>query len=118
MSAIDPVASFIATLLKNPFLVIIDTEAVALIRHFTTDLIMKYIYTDQSSPYNHMYLIAIRVGVSCFAYWIYKTVTAIKDLKDEFSHFFLIIFVYVMITRIFKLGDLRFIKLKKEEKKE
>ena len=43
MSAIDPVASFIANLLKNPFLVIIDTEAVALIRHFTTDLIMKYI---------------------------------------------------------------------------
>ncbi len=105
-------SGFLSKFAASPYSVIIDTEAVALIRHFITKFILSKVYTGnkENKKFNELFLLAIRVGVSCIAFFIYKKVTAIKDFQDEFTHIFLILFAYIMITRIFKLGDISFFK--------
>lgn len=108
----EVISSFLSKFAASPYSVIIDTEAVALIRHFLTKFILHNIYTkdNENKKYNELFLLAIRVGVSCIAFFLYKKITAIKDFQDEFTHVFLIIFTYIMITRIFKLGDISYLK--------
>lgn len=107
----DIVTNVINQFFNSPFTVIIDSEAVALLRHFIGKFISKYIYTkeNENKKYNEVYLLAIRVGVSCIAFFIYKK-SGISDFQDEFTRFFLVLFIYIIVTRIFKLGEISYLK--------